>query len=414
MSRLVPGPKLRMTLRHFLLLVHRYVGLLIAAFLVVAGLTGSIIAFYTNLDGWLNPDLFYPKPPTPGAEMLDPFELLARYKQQEPRAKSYHAVYFHRPEGHALEYWVDDEHGFEQAFVDPYTGKLLGSRKWGSLSVGRRGILPFLYRLHFSLALDDVGTTLFGIVALLWTLDSFVGAFLTFPAPLRSGGPGRAWLLRWWPAWLLNTSKLFSLIFSFHRAFGLWPWLMLVVFGWSAVALNLGEPVYQPVMHGIFGAPPEEWPEPPKLTPPRQDPRIAPRDAHLLGRRLMAEQAERQHFTVLREMHLDYEPEHGTYHYGVESTRDISERMAETGVVFDGDSGALVSLHTPTGQHLGSSITSWIVALHFGAVREGGLVYRSFVSVMGLVVSLLSLSGVWIWWKKHRTRRRRSDSLSGP
>ena len=41
--------------RHFWVLVHRYAGLYMAFFLLVAGLTGSILAFYGDIYDWLNP-----------------------------------------------------------------------------------------------------------------------------------------------------------------------------------------------------------------------------------------------------------------------------------------------------------------------------------------------------------------------
>ncbi|MCX5727426.1 MAG: PepSY domain-containing protein [Nitrospirae bacterium] len=36
-------------------LVHRYAELFMACFLIVAGLTGSILAFDGEIHGWLNP-----------------------------------------------------------------------------------------------------------------------------------------------------------------------------------------------------------------------------------------------------------------------------------------------------------------------------------------------------------------------
>ena len=41
--------------RHFWVLVHRYAGLYMAFFLLVAGLTGSIMAFEMEIQNWLNP-----------------------------------------------------------------------------------------------------------------------------------------------------------------------------------------------------------------------------------------------------------------------------------------------------------------------------------------------------------------------
>jgi uncharacterized iron-regulated membrane protein len=39
--------------RHFWVLIHRYAGLTTALFLSVVGLTGSVLAFYYEIDGLL-------------------------------------------------------------------------------------------------------------------------------------------------------------------------------------------------------------------------------------------------------------------------------------------------------------------------------------------------------------------------
>ncbi|MGQ0591992.1 MAG: PepSY domain-containing protein, partial [Gammaproteobacteria bacterium] len=69
--------------------------------------------------------------------------------------------------------------------MDPYTGEKLGARKWGEVSLAKEHFLPFLYRLHYSLALPEttgnLGGYILGITALLWSLDCFVGFYLTLP-----------------------------------------------------------------------------------------------------------------------------------------------------------------------------------------------------------------------------------------
>src|SRR5690606_6494829 len=121
----------------------------------------------------------------------------------------------HEP-GKAASFWVSAREGrtFEddEVMVDPYTGTILGTRHWGDIRQGRKTLMSFIYRLHYALALDRVGTVLMGIVALLWTFDCFADAWLTLPVWRRSGtpeadgeaGPGRerSWLARWKPAWL--------------------------------------------------------------------------------------------------------------------------------------------------------------------------------------------------------------------
>ncbi|MGH8511601.1 MAG: PepSY domain-containing protein [Gammaproteobacteria bacterium] len=68
-------------------------------------------------------------------------------------------------------------------------GEKIGTRQWGEVSLAKENILSFLYRLHYTLALPEgtgnLGGYVLGITALLWTLDCFVGVYLTLPAGRR-------------------------------------------------------------------------------------------------------------------------------------------------------------------------------------------------------------------------------------
>ncbi|MET0387199.1 MAG: PepSY-associated TM helix domain-containing protein [Polyangiales bacterium] len=388
-------------LRDLALIVHRYVGLATAAFLLLAGLTGSVLAFYTSLDAVLNPELFVAADTREPA--LDPFVLQERFNAQLPEKERVHTVMLHREPGRTQLYYAMDK----EVFVDPHTGAIRGSRTFGELSEGRKSFMTFLYELHFTLASGDIGIWLMGSVAALWTLDCFVGAYLTFPPPQqrRTKHTEKPWLTRWLRMWLLKTNKLFTLVFTWHRASGLWVWMMLLVFAWSGVALNLGA-VYEPLMAAVFGPEPDPEAGLPTFDPPREEPELPLREAYVIGRRLMAQEAATRHFEILGERHIAYRPEHGTYNFGIESSLDVSERLAETSISFDSQ-GKLLAFHARTGQHAGSTLTTWLVALHFGAVRAGGLAYRSFVCALGVLVALLSISGVWIWLKKPRRKPTR-------
>jgi uncharacterized iron-regulated membrane protein len=274
--------------------------------------------------------------------------------------------------------------------------------------------MPFVYRLHYSLALGEVGTLLFGIVALLWTLDCFVGAYLTLPQPVRAGSPAsrKPWLKRWAPSWLLRAGKLFSAVFTWHRASGLWVWAMLLVFAWSAVGLNLSA-VYQPVMRTLTGMQPVGHDTLPQLSRPYPEPKLSLREAHARGRELMAAQAKARGFRIERERWIGYAADHGAYAYGVVSSLDISQRRPRTQVYFDGQDGRFISFEAPSGISAGNTLSSWLQYLHFGHV--GGLWYRIFVAAMGIAVATLSVSGVWIWLRKRQKRssaRERSEAAS--
>ncbi len=70
--------------------------------------------------------------------------------------------------------------------------------------------------------------------------------------------------------------------------------------------------------------------------------------------------------------------------------------------LFDGDTGALIKLSMPTGARSGNTVKSWPYALHMA--RVFGLPYQIFVCALGFLVTLLSVTGVYIRWKRSAGR----------
>lgn len=406
--------------RSLLVLLHRYVGLTMAGFLLVAGLTGSLLAWNDELEAVLAPSLFLARPPAAEAVPIDALVLRDLVQSLHPQA-FVAQVPLAIPEGRSLAfrlYALPDATGAtreladDQVFVDPYTGAVSGARKWGDITQGTKNLMPFVYRLHYSLALGVVGSYALGIVALLWTLDCFAGAYLTFPAHQRRPTKAtRRWHARWWPAWKVRWGGgAYKVNFDLHRAGGLWPWAMLFVLAWSSVSFNLSE-VYDPVMKALFAHQADED-DLPTLTSPVLEPAVTWRAARDLGRRLMAEQVRRHGFTVVQEDSLVYDPRTGRYSYSVHSDRDVSQHWGGTVVRFDGRTGAFLQLWLPTGAASSDTIRSWLVSLHMAALW--GLPFKVFVCGMGLAVASLSVTGVVIWSKKRRGRLRQLGRDAAP
>jgi uncharacterized iron-regulated membrane protein len=230
--------------------VHRWAGLTLALFLAVAGLTGALLAFYPELHRATAPWLRV-VPPAPTTTPPDPVAVLEAAQRAEPRADFLRLELAIKPDT-AVVYYPDPrpgkDLGYDELGIDPWTGAAVHRGTWGAISEGWHQLMPFLFELHYTLALGEIGRLAFGIAALVWTLDCFVGFYLTLPA-----GP-RRWWQRWREAWTVRPlrSGAFRFNFDLHRAGGLWLWPLLLVFAWSSVGFNL-RPVYTPIM-AAFGA----------------------------------------------------------------------------------------------------------------------------------------------------------------
>jgi uncharacterized iron-regulated membrane protein len=123
----------------------------------------------------------------------------------------------------------------------------------------------------------------------------------------------------------------------------------------------------------------------------------------------MEEQARLEGFTVERPAALIYRRHLGAYYYRVVSSRDVV-RYGDTTVAIDATTGQLLGVEIPTGHRAGNTFTSWIKALHMAMVF--GWPWKVFVSVMGLVVVLISVTGVLVWWRKRRPHRGEAASFA--
>lgn len=408
--------------RQFWVICHRWAGLTIALFLTIAGFTGIFLAFNDELEGLFATHLVSATPPSPGARPLDPLAIRAKVMAAYPGAVIDYTPLAHEP-GQALTYYVSrldpvtgevDEWSdeWDQLFVNPYTGAVQGTRKWGDISQGSFNLMPFVYRLHYSLALGDWGVFAFGIAALIWTIDSFVGFYLTLPVRIRrrvgaapAGGP--SWWRRWQPSWFVRWgSSTYKVSFDLHRAGGLWIWPMLLVFAWSSVAFNL-TPVYAPVMTA-FGA--EDIREGiPALAKPMPIPAMPVEVARLRGAVLAAQEMNRLGLTAGAAASLYYDAATGIYSYSFTSSRDFTSHGGRSSILFSAVDGHLVKVELPTGQNGANTFTNWIMALHMGMVF--GLPYRIAVSLIGMMVTTLSVTGVIIWMKKRSGRIGRKKRL---
>lgn len=208
-------------IRHFFVWLHRWTGLAMAGFLIIVGLTGSLLAFNSELEHWITPQFF--ATPRPGVPPLDLATLAERAGALVPHGQVA-SVFLAEPDQVSVAFSPRTdpatgkpyELGFNNFFVDPWTGKELGRRNYDDFSQGWISLMPFIFDLHWELALGTPGMWILGVVALIWTIDCFVGFYLTLPVAITE------FWQRWRPSWLIKQRAcFFRLNFDLHRAGGL-------------------------------------------------------------------------------------------------------------------------------------------------------------------------------------------------
>jgi uncharacterized iron-regulated membrane protein len=421
MATLSPRMPVRLTLtRLFWVILHRWAGLTLTLFLAVAGFTGIFLAWIDELDSAAAPELHYVAAPAPDARPLDPLAVRELVLRRYPGAEI-NFMPMQVESGRSLMLFVSwpdprtgmaraDAPNWDQLFLDPYNGAELGRRKWGDITQGTVNLMPFVYRLHYSFALGDWGLFVFGLAALIWTIDCFVGFYLTLPVRQRVPGAAvrsaKLWN-RWRPSWTVRwRASRYKLNFDLHQAGGLWLWPLLLVFAWSSVSFNLPQ-VYVPVMKQLGADDPRETYSHAVLPQPRRNPDISFAAAAERGRALAVEQAVNAGIAMRSdgETYLWHSPETGSYVYYFTTTADISKHGAGTLVAFDSDSGALRYFDAPTGRNAANTFTTWITLLHTAHVL--GLPWRIAVCLIGALVTMLCITGVVIWMRKRSSRLQR-------
>jgi len=380
--------------RPFLTLLHRYLGLSLALFLTIAGLTGAIISWDHELDEWLNPELFAASSHGPPQDSL---ALAQSLEQQRPELMvTFFPLAIKPGQNWLASVELRDASkplGYNQVALDPVSGEIKGQRQWGEISLSRPNLLPFLYKLHYSMHIPDawgieLGVVLMGGLAIVWCIDSLIALWISFPNRQQWRKSLR---------FRLNQGS-HKRTFDLHRSSGVWLWPLLLVLAITSVSMNLRSEVVRPLV-SLFST----------LTPTPFDTQTPSPTSKIpvISRQDIVQKAEAQaaQLGIERPMGgIYYSPAFGIYGVGffAPGLGHGDGGLGNPWLYFDGSSGAYLSAQIPGQGSAGDLFLQAQFPLHSGRIL--GFPGRVLVSVLGLLVALVSVTGVIIWARKRRAR----------
>jgi uncharacterized iron-regulated membrane protein len=380
-----------LTLRSRLLRVHRWAGILLAGFVVLAGLTGSFLAFHHEIDALLAPELH--RVPASGARAsLD--DVARRIEARHPGLVVGYFVFTPDPLASARVVMntraaaeagrLDREAASQlEVFVDPHSGRVLGERRFGEIGLGRERLVPMIYRLHMSLLLGTVGQWITATVALVWLATIVLGHVLAVPR-VRVLGQGLA------VKWRASRARVF---FDLHRAAGLAAGWLLAVIAFTGMYMNLPAGVTEPMVKAF-----SPFTERPMAVRGPGEPRAA---AWAIG----WDEALRRARGV--------EPDNSLAVFGrVESRGYYQLRFMPPDDIVDagtrrvfvsGRDGAMLGRFNDLEGTAADLFRIWQFPLHSG--QGFGMPGRVAICAAGLLPLLLAFTGLWLWRRRVNLRR---------
>ena len=377
--------------RQIWVVIHRWVGLLAGAWLVVVGLSGSFLAFYPEIDRALNPDWSTPQSrgePLPMQRVLDS-------ARQAMPGRFLHSVFPPDGPNDVHHVWftpsAEDQGRMWEVLVDPDDGRVLGQREAvPTIEFSRRNIANTVYTLHYNLFLGDAGSTLVGFVGLFALVSSLTGVVLWWPR----GGRGWSQALR-----IKSGARGVRLHFDLHRVAAVYSVVLLFVVTFPGVTLTFGSQT-----RAVLGTVSSVRPPPATTLLNRSQ---VPVDADVVLARAATE------FPGSRVRCLWLPQASGpAWRVTLAEPRGIGWAGGRAELWLHPADASLIEVRRHGEASAAETYLAWQLPLHNGRVL--GLPGRIAVCVLGFVPLLLAVTGALVWWRKRRARHIARRQVARP
>lgn len=364
--------------------VHSWLGLFNGIWLLILGVTGSLLVYTKELDKWINKDVLTV---SPLEKRLSVDSLYQIVRAKYPRAMGTNITRFPKDKTDCISFKVyvtdgskprlhwNDTYGID---LDPYTGKILRECNYSKIG---DSFLMWSGNLHWNLQFGDYGTLIITIAGILLFLNIITGIIiyrkyffkaLLFRAPVK------------WSNWRTGTSGL-------HRYIGIWSTIFNVLIFYSGLQMTWGS--FDPASY--------KRPEPLQFnTSP-----YASLDKMMDEVQQIYPGFEPDYFfipfskAVINGTNLSYVSEMG-HIPGTPSIVPISASHVD----FDVNTGKLVNVENANEELKKKNLWQKFnyIAYSFHAGTFLGQFSRILYVFIGLAPSFLAISGFMLWWRRKR------------
>jgi len=211
--------------RKWILKIHLWIGLASAAFLIVMGLSGAIIAFENDYDHWFSPSLWYV---TPQPQRVSQQALADTVQQKFAPAKVV-AIYLQDSRYDLAQvYFLSND---LEVHVNPYDGAILGTRDHGPRI---NEVVNVIHQLHIRLVHIRIGSTDIGKI-----LVEIAGVemLLTIPTGIWLWWKKKQYKINWKSSW-------WRINWDLHSAVGIYSVLFLTLATVTGFFISFENPLY--------------------------------------------------------------------------------------------------------------------------------------------------------------------------
>ena len=363
--------------KKFSLYVHNKLGLYLGIFLVIQGLTGSLLIFSLEIDSFFNAKYFN-SPPRDPARI--PYQQYVRQIEKREAPAKVVFIEMQSEAGGALKFVLESFSG-KRLYLDPSDGKAIGER--APVEIFR---WP-LYYIHTGMFAGAGEHLVVGTLGGLLLLLSLSGLYAWWPAP---GGFKKALRITWNKGAIRFNRELHNLsgvvVFSFYIFLSL-SGLGLVFYDETRAFLNF-----------VSGHRPKTNME----TKLNQSPGPKPSLDNILEKaRIILPEARVSFISISTQKDI----------YEIRMRYPGEDNPAGRNILrFNVSSGRLLSVRDTRELPWNEKFMDALYPLHIG--RAGGILTRVLFFIIGLTPGLLFCTGLILWHKKKKAKRRVLSSLN--